>query len=230
MSTLVIVGAGIGGLTLALALARRGVASTVLERAERLEETGAGIQLSPNATRILLDLGLGEPLRACVVAPEAVRVVTARGREIVRVPLGSVAEQSYGAPYWVAHRSDLQAALLAAVHTSTKITLQLGVAAEHWSVDDGIVALQCRAGSQTVTVRGSALVGADGLWSVVRGQVERNAVPRFARRSAWRALVRSDLVPAEFRVPLVHLWLGRNAHLVHYPVKAGAMINLIALY
>jgi salicylate hydroxylase len=227
--TIAIVGAGIGGLTLALALARRGFASTVLEQAERLEETGAGIQLSPNATRILLGLGLGDVLRASAVAPEAVRVVSAGGREIVRVPLGSVAEQRYGAPYWALHRSDLQTALLTAVQATPEITLRLGTAVENYAVDRNGVALRCRMGSEIITVRGRALVGADGLWSVIRAQTESNAPPRFARRSAWRALVPAAFVPPEYRGPLVHLWLGRNAHLVHYPVKAGAMINIVAI-
>jgi salicylate hydroxylase len=228
--TIVIVGAGIGGLSLGLTLARRGIASTVLEQAERLDETGAGIQLSPNATRILLDLGLGDVLRANAVAPDAVRVVSAkRGREIVRVPLGSVAEQRYGAPYWVMHRGDLQAALLAAAQATPEITLQFGTAVENYAVDRSGVALQCRMGSQTIAVHGCALVGADGLWSAIRAQIERDAAPRFARRSAWRALVPAELVGPEFRTPLVHLWLGRDAHLVHYPVKAGAMINIVAI-
>src|SRR5215475_5630111 len=100
----IVAGAGIGGLTTALALARNGFRVTVLEQAERLEETGAGIQLSPNAARTLVALGLGPALRPHAVAPTALRVLSARtGLEIVRVPLGN-AEQRYGAPYWVIHR------------------------------------------------------------------------------------------------------------------------------
>lgn len=228
MDARIIVGAGIGGLSLALALARRGLASSVVEQAEHLEETGAGIQLSPNATRLLLELGLGDALRASAVTPAAVRVLSAKGREIVRVPLGSVAEQRYRAPYWVIHRGDLQAALLAAVRATKEITLRPGVRAENYVVTEDGVTLQCRTDSQLFTMRGSALIGADGLWSSVRAQLN-GKTPRFAHRSAWRALIPADSAPAEFRTPLVHLWLGPNAHLVHYPVKAGAMINIVAI-
>src|SRR5437899_5110164 len=111
-----IAGAGIGGLTAALALAQRGFEVAVFDQAERLEETGAGIQLSPNAARILIALGLGERLAPHVVAPEELRVINARtGRVLARVPLGAAAEQRYGAPYWLIHRGDLQTALGEAV-------------------------------------------------------------------------------------------------------------------
>src|SRR5690349_13871769 len=100
--TIVIAGAGIGGLTAALALTRAGSGAVVLEQAARLEEPGAGIQPSPNATRVLFDLGLAERLRPLAVVPEAIRIVNgASGRDIARVPLGETATQRYGAPYWV---------------------------------------------------------------------------------------------------------------------------------
>src|SRR5215218_4745738 len=101
--SIIIAGAGIGGLTAALTLARAGYRAVVLEQADRLEEAGAGIQLSPNATRVLTDLGLAERLRQHVVAPEAIRIMGRSGREVVRIPLGAQSEQRYGAPYWVIH-------------------------------------------------------------------------------------------------------------------------------
>lgn len=124
--TVVIAGAGIGGLTAALALARRGFPVAVMEAAERLEAVGAGVQLSPNASSILLSLGLGERLAPHVVAPEELKVMNARtGRVLARAPLGADAEKRYGAPYWVIHRGDLQAALLSAVEADTAVTLRL---------------------------------------------------------------------------------------------------------
>src|SRR5262245_43059985 len=113
--SVMVAGAGIGGLTLALALAARNFRVTLFDQAERLEETGAGIQLSPNATHILRALGLEPRLKRDIVVPAGVRVLTASGREVARIPLGAAAEARYGAPYWLIHRGDLQAALLAAV-------------------------------------------------------------------------------------------------------------------
>src|SRR3954468_7759272 len=114
--TVVIAGAGIGGLTSALAIARGGFRVVVLEAADRLEEIGAGIQLSPNASRILIALGLGDRLAPHVVVPEELKVMDASsGRTLACTPLGAEAEQHYGAPYWVIHRGDLQTALCEAV-------------------------------------------------------------------------------------------------------------------
>ena len=110
--TVVIAGAGIGGLTAAIALAQRGFRVSVIEQAERLEAIGAGIQLSPNASRVLIDLGLGERLAPYVVAPQALNVMNARtGRVLARAPLGDAAAKRYGAPYWVIHRGDLHTVL-----------------------------------------------------------------------------------------------------------------------
>ena len=229
MTPILIAGAGIGGLSLALALGRRGIPSILLEQAEHLEETGAGIQLSPNATQILLALGLGGALRPKIVTPQAVRVMSAKGVELVRVPLGATSEQRYGAPYWLLHRADLQAALVAAVAEIPTIILRLGERVEDYVVKENDVVLESRRGAVAVETHGRALIGADGLWSTIRSRIEPRAAPRFARRSAWRALIPAESVAADFRLPLVHLWLGRDAHLVHYPVNAGAMINVVAI-
>jgi salicylate hydroxylase len=213
-----------------LALARQGFHVTMLEQAERLEETGAGIQLSPNATRILSDLGLAERLAARVVVPEALRVLKGRnGREILRMPLGTFASARYGAPYWSIHRGDLQGVLAAAVNESLDITLKLGVRMEDFAAHDNGISVSARGRNGIWHEQGDALIAADGLWSVARAHIGSADRPRFARRVAWRALVPASLVAAEFREPLIHLWLGRDAHVVHYPVKAGAMINIVVI-
>jgi salicylate hydroxylase len=227
--TIAIAGAGIGGLTAALALAARGFRVALFDKAARLEETGAGIQLSPNATRVLDGLGLRERLLASVVAPDAVVIRTAHGAEVARLPLGPAAEQRYGAPYWMIHRGDLQAALLGAALAHPGITLTLGAAVDDCAATAGGVTVQVLRGEILEEIAAAALIGADGLWSRVRALTGETDPARFARRTAWRALVLADAVAPAFRAPAIHLWLGHGSHLVHYPVKAGAMINIVAI-
>ena len=227
--TIIIAGAGIGGLTAALTLARAGYRALVLEQAERLEEAGAGIQLSPNATRVLGGLGLAERLRPHVVAPEAIRIRAASGHDIARIPLGKPAEQRYGAPYWVIHRADLQAALAAAIEQSVDITLRLGTRAEDFAIHQHGVTVEARTAQGLRDEQGIALIGADGVWSALRARMGDRRPPRYAQRTAWRATIQAARVTEQFRAPLTCLWLGRDAHLVHYPVKAGTMVNIVAI-
>ena len=229
-STIVIAGAGIGGLTAALALARQGLGVRVVEQAARLEETGAGLQLTPNATRILLGLGLGEQLRPLVVAPERLSVHAASsGRQIAAFPLGATAEARYGAPYWVVHRADLQSVLVEALAAHPEVAITLDARLDDFTPDAGGVTVRARRQSgEILEQHGSALVGADGLWSGVRARLDP-AQPRFRGRVAFRASVPAAAVATEFRAPAVHLWLGPDAHLVHYPVKAGALVNIVAI-
>jgi len=202
----------------------------VLEQTQRLEETGAGIQLSPNAARTLIDLGLESRLRPQAVVPTALRILgAASGREIVRIPLGEAAERRYGAPYWVIHRGDLQAALVAAVSEHPAITVKLGTRVEGFAADADEVTVWAHGHAGLAREHGVALLAADGLWSVLRERLGDGKPPRFAGRTAWRGLVPADQVRPEFREPLVHLWLGHDAHLVHYPVKAGRLINVVAI-
>jgi len=228
--TIIIAGAGIGGLTTALALANKGFRVAIFEQSEQLEEIGAGIQLSPNATRVLLDLGLGEHIRAHIVAPDSIRVLAARwGNEIVRIPLGSVAELRYGAPYWVIHRGDLQAGLLAAVQAHPDVDLRLGARVEDYAVHaNGITVLTWR-GERTQNEHGIALIGADGLWSTVRDRIIAKEPPQFGERTAWRATVPRMELPPRFRRRRVYLWLGGDAHVVHYPVRGGELVNIVAI-
>jgi salicylate hydroxylase len=228
--TVLIAGAGIGGLTAALAIAQKGFRVAIFDQAQRLEEIGAGIQLSPNASRVLIALGLAEPLRPHVVAPEELRVMNAQSeRVLTRAPLGAVAEQRYGAPYWVIHRGDLQAVLLEAVRAHPSITLRLGVRVEDFASHPNGVTISALASYQSSEDRGAALIAADGLWSSLRKRLGHRDEPRFARHTAWRALAPADAVAPELRAPAVNLWFGHNAHLVHYPVKGGSLVNVVAI-
>lgn len=225
----IVAGAGIAGLTAALALSRAGLRVTVLEQAERLEETGAGLQLSPNALNVLFSLGLRERLAPLAGAPQAIRVMGgSSGREITRIPL-SGAETRYGAPFWTMHRGDLQAALVDAARSTIDITIKLGTRVEDFATHSKGVSVLGRQSRQVLDERGIALIGADGIWSSVAARLKTQRSPNFRHRTAWRTLVPAEAVPVEFRAPFVHLWLGQDAHLVHYPVKAGRLINIVGI-
>lgn len=228
--TVVIAGAGIGGLTAALALARHGFRALILEQAERLHDVGAGIQLSPNASSVLIGLGLGEALRKVAVTPEAIHVRRARtGDTIMRIPLGEALARRHGAPYWALHRGDLQAVLLAAAHAHPSINIELGAKVQTFASHANGVTVKAMRGLAPVDAQGAAFIGADGLWSAVRDGLGTSPPPRFARRVAWRALVPADMAPPEMRAPAVTMWLGARSHLVHYPVQGGRSINVVAI-
>ena len=228
--TVIIAGAGIGGLVAALAIAKRGFRVLIFDQAERLEEAGAGIQLSPNASRILIALGLDQQLRDYVGIPQELTVTNARtARVLARAPLGSVAEERYGAPYWVIHRGDLQAVLLAAVRANPAISIHLGMRVDDFASHKQGVTVSMLSSGRAVEERGIALIAADGLWSSLRKRMGHSAEPRFARHTAWRALAPSDKLEPELRKPAVNLLLGRHAHLVHYPVRRGSLVNIVAI-
>ncbi len=226
--TVIVAGAGIGGLAAALALAQRGFEVTLIEAAHRLEEVGAGLQLSPNAARVLVALGIEARLKPHVVVPEHLAVRNARsGRMLAQAVLGASVARRYGAPYWVIHRGDLQTALCEAVAATPGIALQLGTRVEGFAAKDGGVAVSTSPGSQPREAH--ALIAADGLWSTLRQRLGHRAAPRSAGHTAWRTLIPVDAAPKSFALPAVNLWLGHDAHLVHYPVKAGRMINVVAI-
>lgn len=228
--TIIVAGAGIGGLTAALALAARGFRIIILEKAERLEEAGAGLQLSPNASRILVDLGLQPRLAPRAVTPEAINIMSARaGGEIARLPLGEAASFRAGAPYWVVHRADLQAALQAKVNDNPDIDLRLGCQFEDMAAHaKGLTVVQRRGNARTQELA-AALVGADGIWSAVRNHLFPDVQPQFSGLIAWRGTLDAATLPREYTSARVQLWMGPNAHLVAYPISAGRQINVVAI-
>ena len=228
--TIVVAGAGIGGLTASLALAAKGFRVIILEKAERLEEAGAGLQLSPNASRILIGLGLQPRLAARAVIPDAINIMSAReGGEIARLPLGEAASFRAGAPYWVIHRADLQGALEAQVNDHPDIDLRLGCQFEDVaSHAKGLTVVQ-RHGNTRRQELAVALIGADGIWSAVRHQLFPQVKPQFSGLIAWRGTLDATALPREYTSARVQLWMGPKAHLVAYPISGARQINVVAV-
>jgi 2-polyprenyl-6-methoxyphenol hydroxylase-like FAD-dependent oxidoreductase len=226
-SRALIVGGGIGGLTTALALARTGMSATVLERSAFADETGAGIQLGPNATHALAELGVLDAITATAFKPDVLRLFDGPSRtSLATVPLGRIAEERYGAPYLTLHRADLHASLLAACRAEGAIELRRGFDVSETEVLAETLIVRDADGTP---VEGSILVAADGLWSRLRIRIAPDADLRFSGATAWRALVPREEVPAPFDAPEVGLWLGPHAHLVHYPVRSGKDLNIVAV-
>jgi len=222
-----IAGGGIGGLAAAIALARRGIASHVLERRTVFDEEGAGIQIGPNGTRILQRLGVAEALRPHVGVPEIIRVSDgSNGLDIALLPLGRWIAERYGAPYWVAHRSDLHAVLLHAARSEPLVALSMGFEVTEIATEPDTVAVAAQSGEAWT---GKALIAADGVWSTVRGQQFSSPQPCFAGKSASRTVLMLELLPPEFRTPETGIWLFPDAHVVHYPVSAGGELAVVVI-
>ena len=223
---ILIAGGGIGGLALAVALARQGRHATVLEQRKTFETAGAGIQLGPNGVRVLQQLGVAGVLEPMVGVPEAIRVHAGRsGRTLATLPLGAWIAARHGAPYWVAHRSDLHGALLAAAAAEPRITLRTGFALTALTQDATGVQATSAAGDRAA---GAALVGADGLWSSVRQCLFPACVPGFAGATATRTVIAADAA-GPLAMPAVGLWLTPGVHVVHYPVRGGAEIAIVVI-
>lgn len=227
-SDILIAGAGVGGLTAALAFAARGYGVRIFERAPELVEVGAGLQLSPNATRLLDSLGLGAALRRLAVRPEAIVLRRAStSREIARVPLGAGGTRRWGADYLVIHRADLQSVLLDAVNAHPAIRLDLGSSVEEVRQHADGVSVVLHDGTATSEADGRLLIGADGVWSRLRGLLGGQPC-RQAGHTAWRTVIARDAAGALDR-DVVTAFLDPRFHLVAYPVRGGRDLNLVAI-
>ena len=219
----IVAGGGIGGLAAAVALARRGAAVIVLERTAVLGEVGAGLQLSPNATRLLFGWGLESELRRVGFAPETADIRDrTSGDTLLSTPLGTSAEQRWGAPYLQAHRADLHAILLSAARAAG---VQVRVDSAIETLEDDAAGVRLQAGGQALAT--DVLIGADGLHSRVRTALMGERPARFTGQIAWRGLVEADRLPPGLVAAAATVWTGRGAHFVHYYVRAGELVNFV---
>jgi salicylate hydroxylase len=230
-----VAGAGIAGLTAALAFAAKGFSVQIYERSAKLEEAGAGLQLSPNATRLLVRLGVLEALMPAAVKPAAIHLVDGGTlAAVAQVPLGDAAEKRWGAPYLVAHRADLQSALAGQVSRHSDIALQLGASVRDFAAGPEGVTASIMADGRTVDAKGLLLVGADGVWSGLRRLTRGNVKSRATGRVAWRSTVRTDSPAGKAFAGIagtgaVTAFLHPAAHIVAYPLRGGSAINLVAI-
>jgi salicylate hydroxylase len=226
-SEVLISGGGIGGLAAAVAARRAGWEARLFEQADVFSEVGAGIQLGPNATRILrewelLQGGFGEQ----VVAPPRLRVRDGTDGDALGVlELGDAMVRRYGAPYLTVHRADLQAALLAAAGAAGT-RLHPGCRVESARPAGEVVQMLT---TRTTQVEGDALVVADGVWSQLRAGVAADGPPQPTGHLAYRALVRQQDLPAALRSDEVTVWLAPRMHFVTYPLRGGEWLNAVCV-
>ncbi len=219
---IVIVGAGIAGLTLATALARSGSSVVLLDQSTEAQPVGAGLQLAPNAALPLQRLGLGDALTKTAVRPE--------GQDILRwddgtlahsTPMGVECERRYGVPLYTLLRSDLHRILRERVPAES---IRRGrYVTEVLENSDGVT-LRCADGQE---VHGDVAIGADGIHSIIRGKLntERHGT---TNRVLYRGLLPTERVPELVAEPRIRIWLGTDAHFSCYPVSSGAQISFNA--
>jgi salicylate hydroxylase len=225
---IIVAGGGIGGLTVALALARQGFSVTVLEQSAQLREIGAGIQLAPNALRMLDTLGLLDAVYGDAVYPaEAVLIDAVTGERITALDFGPGFRERYGYPYLVTHRSDLYSSLLSACRREQSLRILTAKKALSVAEDDEVVTLTCADGS---AFRCRALVGADGIHSAVRRHVLGDSEPRCSGDAAYRGTVDSDRIADRSRLDRVTWWVGPHIHLIQYPVRQRELLNQVAVF
>jgi salicylate hydroxylase len=218
-------GAGIGGLTAALALLQRGFDVEVVEQATELREIGAGVQLGPNGVKVLHALGLADDLARLGVAASAKEVrIWSTGKMTPLFDLGSECVERYGVPYYLMHRADLHRILLdrvTALKAGSVHVASLGVSYRDLGEQ---VELTMEDGRTAV---GDVLVGADGLHSRIRRQVAGDAQARFTGGMCWRGMIPIEQLPEHLRRPVGANWVGPHGHIITYPVRSGRLLNFV---
>ncbi|HEX7925227.1 MAG TPA: 3-hydroxybenzoate 6-monooxygenase [Bradyrhizobium sp.] len=221
---IIIAGGGIGGLAAAVALARKGFLVTVLERAPRYQEIGAGIQLGPNAFHAFDHLDLGDAARSIAVFIDQLRLMDAiSAEEITSIDLTSYFRRRFGNPYAVVHRGDLHGIFLRACEAHPGITLRSDCDVVGYDQDGETVIARLKSGER---IKGGLLIGADGLRSRIRQQMVDDGPPRIAGHTTYRSVIPTEQMPEDLRWNAATLWAGAKCHLVHYPLSGWKVFNL----
>ena len=223
-----IVGGGLGGLTAALAFARQGIASQVIEQAAAFKEIGAGIQLGPNVFRMFERLGLIEPISAFAVFPNnLIMFDSITGDEVTRIPLDDAFRKKFHYPYALIHRADLHNVLLEQCRKSNLIRLDAAQKIVDVNEKNGGITAKTESGKD---YRGAALIGADGLWSTIRELVVGDGKPKPAGHITYRAVLPTSEIPERYRRRDMVIWAGEKVHFVLYPLRTGELYNLVAVF
>lgn len=225
--TVLIAGAGIGGLAAGLALIQRGFAVKIFEQAPKLEEVGAGLQLAADGTKILIALGLREQMEevVCEASGKEVRLWNTGERRKL-FDLGEDSRARFGAPYWFVHRADLHFALKAAVDAADSEAVITDARCTGFEEVEGRVRLDLQ---NRDSVWGDVLVGADGVHSCLRDQMFASPKAEFTGMLAWRGLARTENLPKHMRDPIGTNWVGPGGHVITYPLRRGELMNFVGI-
>jgi 3-hydroxybenzoate 6-monooxygenase len=223
-----IAGGGIGGLAVALALARQGIRSQVFEKSSEFGEIGYGLQLGPNAHKVLTRLGIAKEVEVTSVFTNALIAIDAlTDRELTRINTGEKFRKHFGAPYMVTHRRDLHGALLDACRGCKEIGLHTSKALARFEDDGKRITAHFADGTRA---EGSVLVGADGLNSVTRESIMGDGPPRVSGHVTYRGVVPIEEVKDNSHFDDMVIWMGPGLHLVQYRLRGGTVMNNVATF
>ena len=222
----IVAGGGIGGLAAALALARKGFRSIVLEQASLFGEIGAGIQIAPNAWHALDALGVGGLVKKEAVFIEHLLMFDGVSAEkVIDIPLDARFARRFGNPYAVTHRADIHGSLLDGCKALPEL-IELRTSARVTGFEQD--ASKVRVRTEKGDIEGAALIAADGGRSVIRERIVGDPLPPVTGHMCYRAVLNIGEVPKELRLPAATLWAGHNTHIVHYPLRGWKLFNLVA--
>jgi salicylate hydroxylase len=222
-----IAGGGIGGLTAALALLKRGLNVDIFEQAPELKGLGAGIQLSPNGTRALFELGLAAELNDIACQPKGKEIrLWNTGQTWNLFDLGAESIARYGFPYVMIHRGDLHTILANAVRREKSGAIHVNAVCVGCTQDERGVMLGFADGTQ---LKGDALIGADGVHSRIRQTLFGGDHPKFSGCLAWRGVIPARRLPAHLLRNVGTNWIGPRSHVIHYPLRRGELMNFVGI-